>query len=246
MKKRSNNRHRRAQVKRCRICVLPETFPGVKFNEKGVCNFCQNFKGSASLEEKKADYRKKFEELIKQFKGRGAYDVLMSYSGGKDSTYTLWILRKRYGLNPLAVTLDHGFLPEQTFKNIRNVAERLDFDHFFIKPYFLEEKHFERSYFFPYNISPLAFLDYDEEAIFRKVAQLGWKIPDRIDANTTKCPLNSFANITHKRKHHFHPYSFEMAKLVREGYLKGSIALKKLEEPEDSSTVELVKNKLSL
>ncbi|MHA1382016.1 MAG: hypothetical protein ACTSRG_26900, partial [Candidatus Helarchaeota archaeon] len=115
-----------------------------------------------------------------------------------------------------------------------------------IKPYFLEKKHFKGPNNFPYNISPLAFLDYEEDKIFRKVAQLEWKMPTGIDANTTNCLLNSFANIIHKNKYGFHPYVFEMAKLVREGYMDRSSALKKINQQESDKTVRLVKRKLSL
>jgi tRNA(Ile)-lysidine synthase TilS/MesJ len=60
----------------------------------------------------------------------------MSYSGGKDSTYTLALLRESYDLNVLAVTLDNGFMPEQTTKNIRLMSERLGFDHILYRPRF--------------------------------------------------------------------------------------------------------------
>jgi hypothetical protein len=114
-----------------------------------------------------------------------------------------------------------------------------------IKPYFLEDVHFDNSYFFPYNISPLAFLDYDEDKIMQKIAPLGWQRPAEIDANTTNCLLNSFANVVHKNKYGYHPYAFEMAKLVREGYLERSDALQRLNQPENQKTVEFVKKKLN-
>ena len=31
-------------LKRCSKCILPETFPGIKFDEEGVCNYCKNYK----------------------------------------------------------------------------------------------------------------------------------------------------------------------------------------------------------
>ena len=27
-------------MKRCTRCVLPETFPGIQFDEEGVCQYC--------------------------------------------------------------------------------------------------------------------------------------------------------------------------------------------------------------
>lgn len=330
-------------MKRCMNCVLPETFPGIRFNKKGICNFCLNFKGEAKLKEKKQRYMKRFEELIKKYKDKETYDALMSYSGGKDSTYVLSILREEYGLNVLAITFDNGFLPDRTFKNIQVVAEKLGFDHIFfkprfdilkkifvecskkniyspkaltrastictscmaivkfsslrmvleksipfivfgwspgqipitssilknnpqiikmmqstvfeplynlvgneIKPYFLEERHFKGSYHFPYNVSPLSFLNYDEKKIFKKVSRLGWKSPGETDAHSTNCLLNSFANIVHKDQYGFHPYVFELARLVWEGHLERSIALQRLNQPESPKTVELVKKNLKL
>lgn len=330
-------------MKLCTNCVLPENFPGIKFKKNGICNHCYNFKGRPNLEEKKQKYKKRFEELIKEHKGKSSYDALMCYSGGKDSTYTLSILKEKYRLRVLAITFDNGFLPEQTFRNIQKVIEKLDIDHYFFKPrfgllkkifvvcskkniysqmtltrastictacmaivkssalhmalekyipfimfgwspgqspiassimknnpqiikvmqkalfkplydlvgneimpYFLEEKHFNSNYYFPFNISPLAFLGYNEDKIFDKIAQLGWKIPNNIDANTTNCLLNSYANIIHKDQYGYHPYVFEMAKLVREGYLERSAALQKLNQPENPKTVKSVEKKLDL
>lgn len=341
MTRQSQKQIKEKKIKRCTICVLPETFPGIRFNEEGVCNHCQNFKGEKNLKEKKARYKKKFERLINEYKGKGTYDALLSYSGGKDSTYTLSLCKERYGLNILAVTFDNGFLPDQTIINVKNVTDRLGVDHvlfkphfntlkkiflecaqkniyppttltrastictscmaivkfsslrtalekdipfiFFgwspgqipvtssimknnpqiikmmqkslyeplhdlvgdeINPYFLEEEHFKRRYNFPYNVSPLAFLTYDEKEIIEKARKLGWKRPEGLDANTTNCLLNSYANIIHKEQYGFHPYAFEMAKLVREGHLDRSLALERLTESEDLITINSVKNKL--
>ena len=325
----------------CTKCVLPETFPGVLFNERGVCNFCLNYKGVQSDQMIKAKYKEKFETLVKKFKGSGTYDALMCYSGGKDSTHTLAILKREYNLNVLAVSIDNGFLPSQTFKNIRTIVEKLGIDHIFLKPrfdtlrkifrycakneiyspktierasvictscmgivkystlrialekdipfvvygwspgqapitssviknnpqmiktmqgalynplyrivgdeitpYFLEEKHFMSYYHFPYYIHPLAFLDYNEEAIYQNVFLLGWRLPDDVDANSTNCLLNSFANVVHKQNLGFHPYAFEMANLVRKGYIDRAKALKRLNQQENPRIVEIVKNKL--
>jgi tRNA(Ile)-lysidine synthase TilS/MesJ len=330
-------------MKRCKVCVLPETFPGIRFNAEGVCNFCTSFTGAEVQEKKKLKYRKKFEDLIGKIKGQSGYDALMSYSGGKDSTYILALLREEYDLNVLALTFDNGFLPNQTLENIRTICGTIGTDHIIFKPsfvvmqkifresaernifadstltrasticnscisfvkfgalrfavekdipiiafgwspgqiplassimknnpqmvkvmqkaayeplyeiagykvrpFFLEEKHFDGSYNFPINVSPHAFLDYDEDKIYAKMERIGWKIPQNIDANTTNCLLNSFANINHIERYGFHPYVFELAKLVREGYMEREAALKKLSEPECVQTVDEVRKKLNI
>jgi hypothetical protein len=86
----------------CTNCILPGTFPGIKFKDRGVCNFCNDFKGAEHLQQIKDRYRKKFEAAVAEYRGKGSYDVLMCYSGGKDSTYTLSMLKEKYGLNILS------------------------------------------------------------------------------------------------------------------------------------------------
>lgn len=330
-------------MKRCTNCILPETFPGIRFDENGACNYCLDFKGLEHLEGKMTEYKQKFETLIKEFKGKGNYDALMCYSGGKDSTYTLMVLKEKYDLNILTITFDNFFLSEQTINNIGIVVENLGVDNIIfkprfdvlkkifrkcakeniyppktierastictscmgivkaialrnaleknipfitygwspgqapitssimknnpqmvkmmqktifdplyklvgnkIKPYFLEESHFNGSYQFPYNISPLAFLEYNEEKIFETISKLGWKIPKDTDSNSTNCLLNSYAIYSHKKQFNFHPYAFELAKLVREGYMDRSLALEKLIQIEDPATVALVQKKLGI
>jgi hypothetical protein len=329
--------------KHCATCALPASFPGIRFDSKGVCNFCADYSGIEYQEAKKTEYRLKFESLIKECQGQSTYDALMCYSGGKDSTYTLTVLREKYKLNVLAVSFDNGFVPEQTLLNIRNVVENLDVDYITIKPrfdvlarifrycadnavypakalerssaictscmgiikysalrlaieknipfitygwspgqapihssilknnaqmvrmmqktlynrlhqivgdviqpYFLEDKHFNGSGYFPYNINPLAFLDYNIEAIYKSIKRFGWKRPKDTDANSTNCLLNSFATVVHKQKLGFHPYAFEMANLVREGYIDRTTALERLYQQENPHILKIVKKKLRL
>ncbi|MBF0398130.1 MAG: hypothetical protein HQK78_15230, partial [Desulfobacterales bacterium] len=62
------------------------------------------------------------------------YDVIVSYSGGKDSSYTLYYLRKTYDLNILALLVDNDFVAKQAWENARNVTARLGIDLMIFKP----------------------------------------------------------------------------------------------------------------
>ncbi len=123
-------------MKICKRCVLPENFPHIGIDEGGICNLCRAYKGKRQAEILKQEYKKRFERLLEGRRPRGEYDILMCYSGGKDSTYTLGLLKNIYKLRILAFTLDNGFIPERTYINIRNVVETLDVDHIFFKPRF--------------------------------------------------------------------------------------------------------------
>jgi len=123
-------------MKFCTRCVLPETFPGITFDDEGVCSECRRTAPSERIAQQQARFRGKFESLVEKVRGTGQYDCLMSYSGGKDSTYTLKLLVQEYGLRVLAVTGDNGFIAPRAFENIRAVVEGLDIDHYMVKPRF--------------------------------------------------------------------------------------------------------------
>ena len=125
-------------MKICSNCILPETFPGISFNNKGVCNYCQRFEGQeAKLTQSKQKYEKKFIDLMSKLennKSQRSYDVLMAYSGGKDSTYTMYLLRTKYNLRLLALSFDNGFISDTSHKNIKTVTDKLGIDHIMFKP----------------------------------------------------------------------------------------------------------------
>ncbi|MDY6950006.1 MAG: hypothetical protein SWE60_00705 [Thermodesulfobacteriota bacterium] len=124
-------------MKICTQCVLPETFPGVRFDEQGVCQHCLGFRGKEYIEEQRERYRSKFQSLLDSHESLpGNYDVLVAYSGGKDSTFTLDLLKNEYGLRVLALTFDHGFVSPYATRNIRGVAEDLGIDQITFKPDF--------------------------------------------------------------------------------------------------------------
>ncbi|MFH0925718.1 MAG: N-acetyl sugar amidotransferase [bacterium] len=113
-------------MRRCTRCILPETYPDIIFNEEGVCNKC--------LEYEKKWANRDFEELRERLKNifswakkQGKrYDCLVPFSGGKDSTYTLYICRKVYGLKALAVNFNNGLRTIESVMNIENSVKKLD------------------------------------------------------------------------------------------------------------------------
>ena len=133
------------QPKLCAQCILPETFPGISFDAKGACNFCQKFDGKeADLDQNKKIYKQKFLSLLRTLSintdhaatshSRNAYDILMAYSGGKDSTYTMSLLKLKYGLRVLALSFDNGFISDTATSNIKKVTDTLGIDLIVFKP----------------------------------------------------------------------------------------------------------------
>jgi hypothetical protein len=82
----------------------------------------------------KSKYLSKFESVLSKVVSISPYDVILAYSGGKDSSYTLGILRKNYDLRVLAVTFNHGFHSPQAMENMRVITQALDVDHMRFSP----------------------------------------------------------------------------------------------------------------
>lgn len=119
------------ELKRCTRCVLPETHETIVFDNAGVCNVCQQ----QEFKQTQIDWTAKkneLDELIEQHRGKHDYDCLIPYSGGKDSTWALYYLVKEYGIKPLVVRFDHGFLRPNVQENTINTLRQLgcDFHHF--------------------------------------------------------------------------------------------------------------------
>jgi N-acetyl sugar amidotransferase len=116
-----------SDLRRCTRCVLPETHETIFFDDEGVCNICRQHE----FKLEKIDWSAKKEaldNLIASYRGRFEYDCVIPISGGKDSTWTLYYLVKNYGIKPLAVRFNHGFLRPNLQKNTVRVIRRLGVD----------------------------------------------------------------------------------------------------------------------
>jgi len=130
---------RELYMKRCRNCLLPENFPNVKLDDNRICNFCLHGdyisgsvipKKSSSIT-KKEELKKDFENFVEKCRGINEYDCLLLFSGGKDSTYLLYLLKHHYKLNVLALTVDNGLLNPLAKQNIEIVVKKLNVEHLF-------------------------------------------------------------------------------------------------------------------
>ena len=123
-------------MKTCSRCVLDERFPGIRFNADGECNYCSSAKGQEEHLAAKEQLESRFRQLLCEHRGKAGYDCVVAYSGGKDSTYTLHLLQKEYGLKLLAFSFDNWFQSETARENIRAVLSNINVDHLTITPGF--------------------------------------------------------------------------------------------------------------
>jgi N-acetyl sugar amidotransferase len=116
-----------SDLKKCTSCLLPETYETIEYDAKGICNICRG----KEFRDESIDWaarKKQLDELIAQHRGKYDYDCIIPFSGGKDSTYTLYYLMKEYKLKPLIVRFDHGFMRETLIENNTRTFKKLGVD----------------------------------------------------------------------------------------------------------------------
>ncbi len=102
-------------LKRCTRCILPETFPYISFDAEGVCNFCAN----TVSDNRHLGTLDEFKEVLSKFRrDNGERDCIVPFSGGRDSSYGLHILKNELGMNPLTFTYDWGMVTDLARRNI--------------------------------------------------------------------------------------------------------------------------------
>lgn len=121
------------ELLRCSRCVTPETHETVVFDGGGVCNICRSHEVKRTVIDWAAK-RREFDALVEAHRGKHDYDCIVPYSGGKDSTFTLWHMVKEQGVRPLVVCFDHGFLRPNLKENTQRTLRRLGVDFHLFTP----------------------------------------------------------------------------------------------------------------
>jgi hypothetical protein len=97
----------------------------VRFDENGVCSACKEWDSLW----KGHDFSRGKEHFLKNFgKKEGKYDCIVPFSGGKDSSYILYYIKRKLGLNPLAVNLNNYFQTDIIKEDIDRVIRKLGVD----------------------------------------------------------------------------------------------------------------------
>jgi len=117
----------------CTRCLLPETQETIVFDDQGVCNVCRQIEYKQTQIDWAAK-KKEFDDLLDLHRGKYAYDCIVPFSGGKDSTYTLYHLVRDFGLRPLVVSFDHGFFRPRTLENNDRTLKILGVDFLKFRP----------------------------------------------------------------------------------------------------------------
>ena len=112
----------------CKKCLLTSDYPGITFDDKGVCQLCRaDYRGfrAAPPPQLVENCRRDFKETVAQVSGNYPYDAVLCLSGGKDSAWLAYVLRKKYNLNLLAYNMQAGFGSRLARPNTALIAKKL-------------------------------------------------------------------------------------------------------------------------
>ena len=115
----------------CTQCVMDGSDPLISFDDEGVCNHCRDYKEKIDRIPSNPDERKKIlNQIVAEIRDKGKnseYDCIVGVSGGVDSTYVAYLVKK-LGLRPLAIHMDNGWNSELSVSNIEKCLSKYEID----------------------------------------------------------------------------------------------------------------------
>ena len=118
----------------CTNCVMDTTDSKIVFDDKGVCDHCNDFYDNVKPNwHTDAKGRNEIEAIVEKIKkdGKGRdFDCIMGMSGGADSSYLLHMAVKEFGLRPLVFHVDGGWNSDTAVHNINVMIDKLGLDLF--------------------------------------------------------------------------------------------------------------------
>ena len=115
----------------CNRCLSNETIQSINLDSENVCQFCKihdEMDKEYPLDENSEKRLFKIAEKIKSVGINSKYDCVVGVSGGRDSTFLLYYIKKILKLIPLAVHYDNGFDSDTSVSNILNICQKLNVD----------------------------------------------------------------------------------------------------------------------
>src|SRR3990172_985321 len=136
----------------CTNCIMDTSDSEIRFDENGICNYCNAFDADVRKKLELAQAGKGMEVLsgiLNEIKRKGRtreYDCIVGVSGGGDSTYAAYNAVK-LGLKPLAVHFDSGWNSELAVNNIENIVKNLKIDLYTFVADWPEMQNLQLAYF---------------------------------------------------------------------------------------------------
>lgn len=182
----------RVKYQICTNCVMDTSDPQIRFDEKGLCDFCNNYYNTIlpswhTGEQGWKELTKIADKIRVDTKGK-KYNCLIGLSGGTDSSYLTYIVKEKLHLNPLLLVIDTGWNLKVADSNVENLVKKLDLDVETITVNWEEMKDLQLSFFraaVPYQDTPQDTAIFS--ALYNYAAQNGFKYVMTGGNHSTEC-----------------------------------------------------------
>mgnify|MGYP006414143309 CR=1 FL=1 len=116
----------------CSNCIMDTSDPRIIFDDRGVCDYCNNFYSNIrphwhTDETGEKELMTIAAKIKKKGKGKD-FDCIIGLSGGTDSSYTAYIVKEMMGLRPLLLHVDAGWNTNKAVGNIEKIVNGLDLE----------------------------------------------------------------------------------------------------------------------
>jgi N-acetyl sugar amidotransferase len=112
----------------CTRCVMPDTKPGVILDNKGVCGACRYVEKKKLIDwDERAAQLQRLSDQVRGSNGNG-YECIVPVSGGKDSTYQVYMMSKVYNLKTLGIIVAPHLQTSEGISNLNSMVTNLGVD----------------------------------------------------------------------------------------------------------------------
>ena len=109
-------------MKFCKLCVMPDTRPGIIFDSEGICSACRHAEYKKTINWQ--DRKKSFSKLCQKYKAqKNEYDCLIAVSSGKDSWWQVHTIKNEFGMNPLLINVYNLDFTQTGLDNYNNMLD---------------------------------------------------------------------------------------------------------------------------
>ena len=136
-------------VKFCKTCVMTNQMPlsevehthnissqkkSLHFHDDGICGACHTTFDKKKIEVDWEERERKLKDICAKYKSNnGSYDCICPGSGGKDSFYASYLLKYKYGMNPLTITWAPNMYTDWGWRNFQRWIGS-GFDNYLVTP----------------------------------------------------------------------------------------------------------------
>ncbi len=115
-------------MKRCSNCLMADTKPGIILDENGICQACLRHKARNNIDWTSRE--RQLDKICTKYRTKTSfYDCIIPVSGGKDSYFQTWYMKRKINMHPLLVSVADPFTKTKAgMWNLRNLKDVFDCD----------------------------------------------------------------------------------------------------------------------